>query len=108
MKQLMLALLMVSTMHGMDLLKHRAEIIAASYLYDYPIVNQQWDLNEVVQGKTVLDLFHLTGCLDVDFCEYIRQRGARAAYELKILTARQLPLDRANRMLGHITPTKVS
>ncbi len=110
MKLLMLALLIVSTTHGMQLLRRKVECAESIYLYDLStdsfFTADGLDLNERIKGKTMLDLIYACKPTDNDFVEFMRQRGARTSSELPAETNPELI--RANQLLSHLVPGKVS
>ena len=109
MKQLMLALLMISTANGMHLLKEKVACAETLYLYDLSTDSlfsaNGWDINERIKGKTMLDLIYACRPLNVDFVEFMRQKGARASDELPPQPGPELI--RAYHLLNHVVP-KVS
>lgn len=102
MKQHMLALLITINLHGMDLLKYRAECASTAFLYDLPSAHFQWDVNQVVQGKTMLDVIYLAGRVDADFIRFMRQRGARSMSELEGNGSAERSFVRIQKLLDHI------
>lgn len=104
MKQLMLALLFVASMNGMDRLLMKVERARTMYLYELSCESffspYGTNINERIQGRTMLDLVYAQGPVDFDLVDYLRQRGAVTSAELSAEPNRGLL--RASGLMNHI------
>lgn len=102
----MLALVMTSTMNGMDRLLMKVERARNIYLYELSCESffsaYGNSINECINGTTMLDLVYARGPIDFDLVDYLRARGALTSAELSLNPNQKLL--RAVTLVKHILP----